>query len=226
MTVEYRIISIGTLSRNRLWNEVATVRTAHATTTLVVDGDRRILVDPSLPAAAMQARFSERTGQDLSSVTDVFCTTLRPAHRRSVEAMPQANWWVSERELETYRSHLVGLQDSAGRLSDDDARAIEIDMTLLDRFRPAPEKFTPQVQFYPLYGASVGSAGLLLTPPTTTIVIAGDAAVTSEHLLAGQIWQGCADHQGAMESLRDLLELGDVIVPGHDNVLFSPSRWM
>ena len=35
MPVRVDIISIGTLSRNRLWNEPAAVRTAHATTTLL-----------------------------------------------------------------------------------------------------------------------------------------------------------------------------------------------
>ena len=66
----------------------------------------------------------------------------------------------------------------------------------------------------------------MLTPATSTIVIAGDAAVSADHLRAGQIWQGCADREAAMESLRDILELADVIVPGHDNVVFSPGRWL
>ncbi|HOF18858.1 MAG TPA: hypothetical protein PK082_08100, partial [Phycisphaerae bacterium] len=101
MTVEYAIISIGTLSANRLWGESAAVRTAHATTTLVRAGERVILVDPSLPAAALAARFGERTGRTLADVTDVFCTTLRPAHRRGVAALPNARWWCGELELET-----------------------------------------------------------------------------------------------------------------------------
>ena len=36
MPVEYRIISIGTLSHNLLWKEAAAVRTPHATTSLVL----------------------------------------------------------------------------------------------------------------------------------------------------------------------------------------------
>ncbi len=56
MAVEYTIISIGTLSRNLLWDESARIRTAHATTTLVSDGKRRILVDPSLPGQILEAR--------------------------------------------------------------------------------------------------------------------------------------------------------------------------
>ena len=82
MAIEYSVISIGTLSRNLLWNESAAVRTPHATTTLVTDGDRKILVDPSLPGHILESRFNERTGAALADITDVFCTTLRPVHRR------------------------------------------------------------------------------------------------------------------------------------------------
>ena len=226
MTVEYRVISIGTLGRNLLWNESAPVRTSHATTTLVRDEDKRILVDPSLPAPALAARYNERTGGTLSDVTDVFCTTLRPVHRRSIAALAHARWWVDETELVMYRNHLEGLEGSAQRLSESDAADIDADLKLLKHFHPAPEKLTRQVQLYPLRGPSPGSAGLLLTPPTMTIVIAGDAAITAEHVLAGQIWQGCADREAALETLRDLIELGDVIVPGHDNVMSSSGRWV
>ena len=226
MSVEYCIISIGTLSHNRLWGEGAPVRTPHATTTLVRDEGRSILVDPSLPAQALAARYNERTGGQLADVTDVFCTTLRPVHRRSIAAFDEAVWWAGEAEIETYRSHLTGLLDSAERIDADDANAIEADLALLGRFRAAPESFTRQVHFYPMLGASPGSAGLLLNPATSTIVIAGDAAVSTAHVQAGQIWKGCADTEGAMASLTDLLELADVIVPGHDNVMFTPGRWL
>lgn len=226
MSVEYCIVSIGTLSCNRLWGESAPVRTPHATTTVVRDEDRVILVDPSLPAPALEARYNERTGGQLADATDVFCTTLRPVHRRGIAALAEANWWADEAEIETYRAHLAGLLDSAERLDPDDVNAIEADLALLGRFAPAPEKFTRQVQLYPLRGASPGSSGLLLTPATSTIIIAGDAAVTASHVRTAQVWKGCAETEAAMASLRDLLELADVIVPGHDNVMLAPGRWL
>lgn len=225
MTVDFRIISIGTMSHHRLWDETAAVRTPHATTTLVTFDERRILVDPSLPGEILAARFHERTGADLARVTDVFCTTLRPVHRRALGALGHAEWWCGEAELEAYSRHLEGLLDSAARLSSDDAQTVRDDLDLLRRFRPAPDKFGPQVSLYPLPGASAGSAGLLLTPPTMTILIAGDAAVTGEHLSAGQVWQGCFDTEAALESLQDMLEVADLIVPGHDNLTFTPRRW-
>ena len=103
---------------------------------------------------------------------------------------------------------------------------IEVDLKLLESFRPAPEKFTEQVTVYPMAGATAGSAGLLLTPPTMSIVIAGDAVLTAGHVALGQVWEGCDDREKALDTLRDVLELADVIVPGHDNVCISPGRWV
>lgn len=226
MSVEYTIISIGTLSHNRLWGESAPIRTSHATTTLVRTPKRWILVDPSLPSPALEARFFERTGKGLSQVTDVFCTTLRPVHRRNVLALAGANWWASELEIEHFRDAVKDLLDSAERLQGDDVRSAQADLKVLERFKPAPDKFDEQVSLYPLPGPTLGHCGLLLTPPTSTIVIAGDAAVTGEHLLRGQVWEGSSDTEQALESLQDLLEIADVIVPGHDNLLLSPQRYL
>ena len=226
MAVEYCVISIGTLSQNPLWGEAAASRTAHATTTLVSEGDRHILVDPSLPASLLAARLNERTGKRLSDVTDVFCTTLRLAHRRGVEALAEARWWTCEQELECSRDGLTGSLESAGRLGVADEGDVEAELELLGRFHAAPEKFSEQIHLYPLSGPTSGSTGLLLTPATSTIVIAGDAALTSEHVRRGRVWRGCADTTAALESLRDVLELADIIVPGHDNLMLSPGRWL
>lgn len=224
--LDFRVISIGTLSHNRLWGEGAPVRTAHATTTLVTDGDRTILVDPSLPAPILAARFHERTGLKPEAVTDVFCTTLRPAHRRGINALPNAKWWTSELELESYTEGLSKMLESSRRLEADDRHQLESDLKLLERFHPAPETFSSQVDLYPMAGASPGSAGLLLTDATSTIVIAGDAAITGEHLRRGQVWEGCFDAEAALRSLEDLLELADMVVCGHDNLTVLLGRWL
>jgi len=226
MPVEYSIISIGTLSRNRLWGESTTVRTAHATTALVVDAERRILVDPSLPGRILAARFNERTGGRLADVTDVFCTTLRPVHRRGLDGLSHAEWYCSETEIQTYGRYLDGLLESSERLDSDDVAAVRADIETVGRFKPAPERFSPQVHLFPLPGASVGSAGLLLASPTNTIMLTGDAVVTGEHFRRGQVWEGCADTAQAMDSLQDLIEIADTIIPGHDNVIPTARNWL
>ncbi|MFP4106544.1 MAG: MBL fold metallo-hydrolase [Phycisphaerae bacterium] len=226
MAVDYSVISIGTLSHHRLWGESKPIRTAHATTTLLTDGDRKILVDPSLPGAILEARYNERTGGTFADVTDVFCTTLRPTHRRALPELDHVNWWAFGDEIDTYTMQMQQVLGSAERLDADSKADIEKDLQLLQRFRPAPDKFSEQVSVYPLAGPTPGHCGLLLTPATQTIVIAGDAAVTRDHVQAGQIWQGCLDREQAMDSLSDVLELAEVIIPGHDNVMYLPQRWM
>ena len=224
MAIEYSVISIGTLSRNRLWDESAAVRTAHATTTLVTDGDKKILIDPSLPGNILAARFNERTGGTLADITDVFCTTLRPIHRRGLDAVTGAKWWCSEAEMETYAHYLQDLLESAERLDAEQAAAIEADIEIVRKFQAAPERLTPQVHLFPLPGASIGSAGLLLAEATSTVLIAGDAVATAEHFARGKVWQGCADTEQALESLQDVIEIADVIIPGHDNIIPTAKR--
>ena len=225
MSVEFTVVSIGAMSSNPFWEEAPDLRPAHATTTVVRDGERVILVDPSPPAAALAGRLFERTGLAPDDVTDVFCTTLRPTHRRSLELFERAKWFCAEDELTAYREHLQTLADGADRLDAQAGEAIAADLALLGRFAPAPDKITPAVHLYPLAGASVGSAGLLLARPERTIIIAGDAAITADHVLAGRVWTGCVDAEAAIASLQELAELADLIVCGHDNYMLSPLRW-
>jgi hypothetical protein len=224
-TVDYTIVSIGTMSRNRLWGEQADVRTQHATATLLRHEDRVILVDPSLPGQVMGSRLFERTGLQPEAVTDIFCTNLRPDFRRGLDGFPTARCWCNEQELEWYGLRLEGMADSASRLSEEEAEQIEQEQTLR-RFAPAPEKFTEQIGLYPLAGATPGCAGLLLTPATQTIIVAGPAVPTRGHLLGGTIWDHCADREAAMESLQDVLELADLVIPGFDNIFPCPQRML
>jgi hypothetical protein len=224
MSVTFTIVSIGTLSSNPFWKEPPGVRTAHATTTLVQDGSRRILIDPSLPGIALVSRLFERTGLEPDAITDVFCTTLRPTHRRAIAAFPNARWLTSQVELANYRSHLEALHDSTHRQGGEIDEAVHMDMEIMQRFTAAPDKLTESVHFFPLPGPSQGHAGLLLAGATRTVIIGGDAALTIDHVLAGQVWSGCQDVTAAMESLTEILEIADLIVCGHDNFMVSPGR--
>lgn len=109
MSVRLDIVSIGTLSRNLLWNEPQPVRTAHATCSLVRSGKRSILVDPGLPAPALAARLFERTGLRPEQIDTVFLTSLRPAHRASLGAFSHATWLAHEPEIDSMRSQLERL---------------------------------------------------------------------------------------------------------------------
>ena len=219
--MNHRIISIGTLSRHE-HQPPAAPRTPHATTTLIESGDKKILVDPGLPAQAITARLTERTGLTPASITDVFLTNFRPAHRAGISAFEHANLWVFEAERERVGRALITQfdeeQDNAVR------RILQAEIELLQKTKPAPDTLAPHVDLFPLPGYTPGTCGLLLAYPHATTIIAGDAIATAEHLERGQVLRGAFDIEKAQESLLEAVEIADRIIPGHDNELASPGK--
>ena len=215
------ILSIGTLSRNRLWNETDVTRTPHATTSLIRTGKRTILVDPGLPAPAFAARLYERTGLQPEDIDTVFLTNFRPAHRGGLAAFPNAKWLIHEVEQMHARAQTERYLNEAPP-EDIDRKALEADLTLLEKLTPAEDKLATGVDLFPLFGYTPGTTGLLVALPTVTILIAGDAVPTQDHFLAAQILPDAHDIKAAQESLQDVYEIADLIVPGHDNIFLNP----
>ncbi|MEZ6191345.1 MAG: hypothetical protein R3C45_08640 [Phycisphaerales bacterium] len=65
------------------------------------------------------------------------------------------------------------------------------------------------------------AAELLLSQTNSTTLIAGDAIATAEHLEQGRVLRGAYDVKQAQESFMEAVEIADVIVPGHDNMLLN-----
>lgn len=214
------VISIGTLSRNLLWKESDPVRTPHATTTLIRTAKRVILVDPGLPGSVLAARLFERTGLTADAVDTVFLTTARLAHRGGLSAFANAKVVIHPTEKERAVLELsVRIEDAE---EDEDRAAMGAEAKLISSFKNAPDNLAPQVDLFPLFGYTAGTCGVLVTSTTQTILLAGDAVATADHLLAGQVLPGCFDLSAAKASLTEVYEIADVIVPGHDNVLLNP----
>ncbi len=224
--MDYRIISIGALSRHELWNEAPASRSAHSTCTLIRSGKQVILVDPGLPGSILEARLAERAGLKISAITDVFLTNFRPSHRRGLEAFPKASWFISQAERETVGQHLVSQFQQA---SDEELDAqvldtIKEDIALLQRCKPAPDQLAQGVDLFPVNGFTPGTTGLLLALPHSTVLIASDAIATEEHLDQGRVLRGAYDIEQAKESLMEIVEIADVIIPGHDNTLINRTK--
>jgi len=220
--MDYRIISIGTLSRHELWDEQGPTRSGHSTTTLIQSGSRKILVDPGLPGPALVARLGERAGITPDAVTDVFLTNFRPAHRRGLSSFGHADWLIAECERDMVGTHLI---EALREERDEEAEALlQHEIELLKRCKVAPDRPADHVDLFPLPGFTPGTSGLILSHPSTTTLIAGDAVATSEHMLHGRVLKGAYDHELAAESFREALEIADIIVPGHDNVVTTPAR--
>jgi glyoxylase-like metal-dependent hydrolase (beta-lactamase superfamily II) len=219
--IRFDIISIGTLSRNRTWGESQPVRTAHATTTLIRSGKRTILIDPGLPAAALGARLNERTGLRPEQVDTVFLTNFRPAHRAGLGLFAHAKMFIHEVERQATRQHLERLINQAPE-EDVDRKLLRQELELLNRLSVADDKVADLLDLYPLPGYTPGTCGLLIKLPTTTVILAGDAVPTQDHFLAGQVLPDACDIETAQESMREVFEIADLIIPGHDNVFLNP----
>jgi glyoxylase-like metal-dependent hydrolase (beta-lactamase superfamily II) len=230
--MEITIVSIGALSKNALWNERIPVRTSHATTTLIRtqndDGqDVQILVDPSLPGDVLDARLYERAGIHADAITHVFLTNWRPVHRRGLERFAKATWWMHEPEIEAATAALdqAAAHVQLAASSEVDA-LIKKERPLLAKVQAAPDDLAEGVQLFPLPGYSAGQCGLIITEPTLTTILTGDAVPTKGHFVAGQVFPDCWDLDKAKESLQELMELADILIPGHDNLFLAPRSRM
>lgn len=236
--MDIRVISIGALGANHLWNEREPKRTGHATTTLVRSGRAVILVDPGLPAPALKARLGERANLDPKDVTHVFLTSFAPECRRAIELFDRAEWLLSEAERETVGVPLAqslhrlaqtreDLEAAGEAFDEDQAAMLEIlrrDVAVLSRCRPAPDSLAAGVDLFPLPGVTAGMCGLLLGEASRTTLVCGDAIPTQDHLEQGKVLPTCWDRAKAQESFQEAVEIADLLVLGRDNAVMNMTR--
>lgn len=223
--MDFRIVSIGTLAVNTLWREREPTRTGHATTSLIREDGRTILVDPGLPTAALEARLDERAGIKPAAVTHVFLTSFQPDTIRGIQAFPDATWWIGEREREGVGVPLAAHLKRAHEQGDHElVRLLERDVAILQRCKPAPDELCPGVSLFPLPGVTPGLTGLLLAEHRATTLITGDAIATREHLDKGQVLPHHADLEQARESFAEAVEIADLLVLGRDGLVVNPTK--
>src|SRR5437870_13737230 len=138
-SVRLDVISIGTLSRNRLWNESEPLRTPHATTTLIRTGRRHILIDPGLPPQALGAQLFERTGLRPEQIDTVFLTNFRPAHRAGLSLFTRARKLIHEIEQQAIGQHLRRLLEDIPP-DDLDRKVYAEELKLLESLQTAEDK--------------------------------------------------------------------------------------
>ncbi len=237
-SMDIRVLSIGTLAAHPIWDERHPVRTGHSTTTLIQTNNAKIIVDPGLPAPALKARLGERANLTPEQITHVFLTSFNPECRRGIELFDKAQWLISEKERETVgvpiAQSLANLAQAkeeaehAGNQFDEDQEAmfaiIQRDVAVLSRCVPAPDSIVNEVDLFPLPGYSMGMCGLLLSEPTRTTLVCGDAIPTVEHVDQGKVLPTCADRALAQESFKEAIEIADVLICGRDNMVINPTK--
>jgi len=201
--VRVDVLAIGSLARNRYWGEKAPRRAEYATVTLVRSGDVALVVDPGWPAEVLRAALFYRAGLAPAAVTHVFLTHFDLAHYAGLGLFERAAWTVYEEELRY--AHAETPPDAPGA-------------KVLGRLAAAPEQFAPGVDVYPTYGHSPGHCSLLACTAVQAVLVAGDAVLTRDHFEHADLGEGPWDLDKARTSLQDILEVADLVVPGHDNL--------
>ncbi len=227
-----RVLSMGALDHHPLRGETRPVRTGHATITLIVSGDNAVLVDPGLPPAALEQRLDERAGMIPSQITHVFLTSFKPDTCRGILLFDNARWLISQAEREAVG---VPLAQTAKALAAEDGlggedldprlrQELEMQLSVLQRCKPAEDRVVPGVDLFPLPGVTPGLCGLLIPQATQTTLICGDAIPTLEHLERGEVPAHSASVEQAKASFAEAVEIADVLVLGRDNMLANPVR--
>lgn len=223
--MDIRVISIGTLAANPLWNEREPTRSGHATSTLIRSGGLSILVDPGLPPQIIGARLNERSGLEPGAITHVFLTRFCPETTRGLPAFEHATWWIGEVERETIGVALAGELRRAHDAEDQElSRVLQRDVALLRACKPCPDALTDGVSLFPLPGVTPGLCGLVLSQALATTLVCGDAIATVEHLDQGKVLGNPADVEQARESFAEAVEIADVLVLGRDNMVVNRAR--
>lgn len=223
--MDIRVISLGALASHPLWNERQEVRTGHATTTLIRSAKQTILVDPGLPEQVIAARLRERAGIEPTAVTHVFLTSFHPEVRRGLAAFTHATWWIGEVERETVGVPLAkALAEAASTESAEALEDLRLEVAMLKRCQPAPDRLAPHVDLFPLPGVSPGLCGLLVTAERHATMVCGDAIPTIEHLEQGKVLPWSENLDQAQESFKEAIEIADMLVLGRDNMVMNPTK--
>ncbi len=197
--VEWTILTIGRVSRNKFWGEMERVREPLCTCTLLHCSAGMMLVDPSLPPERMGELLSNQAGLRVEDIQHIFLTHFHHDHRSGLAAFPEAQWWMAGAEIDWWRS-----------------QANPDELELLKRIKPVGAELVPGFRVLPTPGHTAGHASLLFEWRGKRVAVAGDAVMAEEYFRARDVHVKSFDFTQARASLDLLSGEADLIIPGHD----------
>jgi glyoxylase-like metal-dependent hydrolase (beta-lactamase superfamily II) len=206
MGIRWDVVFIGNLSRNRYWNEAddRPRRSVLSTTTLVSNGDFRLIVDPSISdATRMAAELDRRAGIAPAAIDAVFVTHEHGDHHAGLDAFPDARWLAAPEAAE----RINGL----GRR--------------LKRIEPVEGFIAEGIECIATPGHTNGHHSVLFADADGyRVVIAGDAVVTRDFWRDARGYFNSSDAGLASDTIKRLGGMVDIVVPGHDNYFICARR--
>jgi glyoxylase-like metal-dependent hydrolase (beta-lactamase superfamily II) len=185
-------------------------------TVALIDGSTRILVDTGFDYESVNTKINNtRNARSLA-----MALKLMGIKTDDIDAVFVTHW---------HRDHFgnLGVFDKAEHLAS---------KGLVERFRLKGfrsvidgETILPGVEVLLTPGHTIDHASIIVNSMLgglkARIAVAGDAVLSHGYLQSGRVWQYNADFHNAeeaSESIQHLLELSDVIIPGHGTPFMAP----
>lgn len=217
MSLQWKTLTLGHLSRNKFWGEsdAAQYHSVVATTTLVQTDDINILVDPTLPVEQTEALLRLHAGLGREDIHIVYATHYHGDHRVDADKYPNAKQYMSAASLQDAQAAIEEVRQGRG---------VPAFVVGLEDFLPAPEQLAPGVTLYPLPGHTDGNTGLMLAASEGRVLLAGDTIMGEEYFCAGEgYWFNTSAEKTHISILRAAQD-ADIVVPGHGDVFLTEGR--
>ena len=223
---EFHVLTLGQFSRNKFWGELdsQSYREPVCTSTLVKgEGNRNLIVDPSLPPERMAKVLYDRSGLKLEDINFVFISHSHGDHFVGIELFQKAAWFMGAAELE-----IMGMSDNAHTrefaqkfIPVHEGNNSEAVNSGLNKSGLNESKLPQGIEFLSLPGHTLGSMGILFDSRDGRVCICGDAVMTRDFFDNRQGYYNSADFEKSASSIQKLSELCDIVVPGHDNYFLT-----
>lgn len=208
MSIEWDVLTIGHLSRNKYWGESddQSYRAPRCTSTLLRTDGQTIVVDPALAPDEMVDVLDQRAGIPAGAVDIVYLTHFHGDHRTGLNAFPDATWYMGAEEIDFWKHELTPASE---------------DRVLLNRVEPVGDELIPGISVISTPGHTYHHTSLLFESEGARVVVAADAAMTRAFFLGRDYYFNTVDTGAAVASIEKLAGLADIIIPGHDNYFLN-----
>ena len=175
-----------------------------------------LIVDPTTRLTAEDYDFdvNRRTGLRLGDVTHCFFTHHHADHYEALDYFPFAQYFAPPDVARLISGQIAESLRNKGKgaVSDDCGVPEIIGVT---------GEFLPGVCSVPLPGHTAELCGVAFSHNDRKIIVAGDSVMTKYHFAAGttDFQKEPALVRAAAQSIQNMKESYDIVVPGHDNMI-------